>query len=62
MAFTTSDIDALKAALATGALQVRYADGRQITYRSLAEMRQILQMMQTDAGVSSFIRTSVAGF
>ena len=38
MAMTTADIDALDAAIASGASKVRFADGREITYRSLAEM------------------------
>lgn len=63
MAFTTADVDALKDAIATGALEVRYADGRQVKYRSLGEMRQILQMMNAEANPSSTsCRTSVAGF
>lgn len=48
MAFTQSDIDALKRAMRHGTLQVRYPDGRQVTYRGLAEMRQLLAMMEAD--------------
>lgn len=47
MAFTQTDIDKLKAAIALGGLRVRYAD-REVTYRSLAEMRQTLAMMQEE--------------
>lgn len=48
MAFTQSDIDALKAAIATGALEVRYADGRYTRFRSLKEMRETLELMERD--------------
>lgn len=65
MAFTTADADTLRAAIATGALKVRYADGREVTYRSLSEMRDIMRMIQADvqsdaAGIRC--RTSVAAF
>lgn len=63
MAFSQSDIDKLKAAIGTGALRVRYADGRDVTFRSLAEMRETLRMMQDDVtsgGTGS--RSFVAGF
>lgn len=48
MAWTQTDIDALKAAIATGALSVSYAGppARSITYRSLAEMQTILAQME----------------
>lgn len=53
--FSQADIDQLKAAIASGALSVRYADNRQVQYRSLAEMREILRMMQDEvrAGTSA---------
>lgn len=47
MAFTQTDIDALKKAIGTGALRVRFVD-REVTYRSLEEMRKTLAMMQAD--------------
>ena len=45
MSWTQTDIDALKAALGTGALKVRYADGREVTYRTLDEMERLLTRM-----------------
>ena len=48
MAFTQTDIDTLKAAIATGALEVEFGTGterRRIKYRSLAEMRSTLAEM-----------------
>lgn len=64
MAFTQTDIDTLKAAIASGALSVRYADGREVTYRSLKEMRETLNMMSAEVGGSSSgkSRSFVAGF
>lgn len=64
MAFTSDDIDTLKTAIATGALRVRYADGREVTYRTLAEMRETLRMMNGEVAGSpgSSSRSFVAGF
>ncbi|TBW33364.1 hypothetical protein EYW49_20610 [Siculibacillus lacustris] len=41
MAWTQADLDALDAALALGAREVRYADGRMVVYRSVREMMGI---------------------
>lgn len=53
MAWTQTDIDALKAAIATGALKVRYADGREVVYRSLEDMRAILNDMEAEVSPAS---------
>jgi hypothetical protein len=58
MAFSQTDIDAIKAALAANAAQggaqiVRFADGRQVQYRSVAEMREILALAQADVAASA---------
>jgi hypothetical protein len=48
VAYTQADIDALKAALATGALEVEFGAGpdkQRVRYRSLAEMQTILDAM-----------------
>lgn len=52
MAYSQADIDALKASIATGAFKVRYADGREVTYRSLTDMQRTLAVMQTDSATS----------
>lgn len=57
MAWTQADVDALKAAIATGALEVRYADGRYTKFRSLAEMKETLAMMQAEAAGQPPLRT-----
>lgn len=50
MAFTAADRDAIKAALALGALTVRHADGQMVTYRSVQEMRETLAMIEAELG------------
>ncbi|MPS30642.1 MAG: hypothetical protein E2576_14320 [Alcaligenaceae bacterium] len=47
MAFTQSDLDALKRAIAGGQVEVQYGDKR-VRYRSLDEMKGLLRMMQED--------------
>ena len=45
MAYTQDQVDRLEAAIAEGAVRVRYAD-REVVYRDLEEMRQTLGMMK----------------
>ena len=60
MAFTQSELDALESAIATGALIVRYSDGRQVQYRSLAEMQRLRQLMRAELGYSEPSRVKLA--
>lgn len=55
MAWTQSDIDALKAAIATGARRARMSNGEEVEYRTLEEMRTALRLMEAEvnAAVSS---------
>jgi ribosomal protein S9 len=46
-AYTQGQIDALRAAIAEGVLEVE-SDGRRLKYRSLAEMQEVLRMMESD--------------
>ena len=66
MSFTRAFFHGLgctSAAIATGALSVHYADGRQVTYRSLDEMLKTLKMMRGEVGGSNGkSRSFVAGF
>jgi hypothetical protein len=55
MAWTQTDIVALKKAIATGATRVRYAD-RDVTYRSLSEMKEILALIEQEVNGSTRIR------
>lgn len=64
MAWTLTDIDTLKASIATGATKVRFADGREVTYRSLADMRSTLADMEREVRGPSAARPNriVAGY
>lgn len=55
MAWTTTDRDALKKAIAQGAQRVRFAD-RDVEYRSLEEMRQVLAMIEADINTAAGVR------
>jgi len=52
MAYTMEQYSALQAAIAEGALTVRYAD-KSVQYRSLDEMARILKMMATELGLNA---------
>jgi hypothetical protein len=60
MAYTQTQLEALQAALASGSLRVQYED-RAITYRSIEELKQALQIVQggleVQAGVSRHTRS-----
>ena len=47
MAWTQTDIDTLKAAIARGVRRVRI-NGEEVEYQSLKEMRQALEMMESE--------------
>jgi hypothetical protein len=53
VAYTQADRDALRAALATGALSVRYADGRSVTYRTVDEMMRLDGLMAADIATAA---------
>lgn len=55
MAWTAAQIAALEAAIATGALTVRYAD-RTVTYRSLDEMLRLLEDMKDEVLARTKVR------
>jgi hypothetical protein len=55
MAWTQTDIDKLKAAMAQGARRVKYAD-REVEYRDLAEMRQTLGLMESEVNAAAGTR------
>jgi hypothetical protein len=56
MAYTQTQIDALRNAIAIGATKVRQ-NGEEVTYRSLAEMKAILADME--ASVASTARPKI---
>lgn len=50
MAYTQVQLDALKAAAATGALQVRNSNHEMVTYRSVEEMVRLIAIMERALG------------
>ena len=61
--WTQADLDALNQAMATGAMEVRFRDGRLVKYRSLAEMRSIRDEIATALGLTPEpLRTTYASF
>lgn len=63
MAWTQSDIDALKAAMAQGIKRVRYVSG-EVEYQSVDDMRKVLADMQREVSPDSRRRVArvVNGF
>lgn len=62
MAWTQSDLDTLKAAYALGARKVRYADGREVEYRSLADMKAIMDDIAAELGAPKGPNRVVGGY
>lgn len=56
MAYTPTQLADLRAAIAEGVLSVRFSDGRQLTYRSLDEMRRIEQGMAAELEPAATVR------
>lgn len=52
-AFSQADLDRIKRAQASGALVVRYGDGRQVTFRSMEELVQARAIIERELGISS---------
>ena len=48
MAFVTADLVAIEDAIKSGALSVRFQDGRSYTYRSIDELLRAREMIQAD--------------
>ena len=61
--WTQADLDAINAAIATGAMEVRFADGRLVKYRSLADMRSIRDEIASALGqVPEPVRVTYASY
>lgn len=56
MAYTSSQLADLRAAIAEGVLSVRFSDGRQLTYRTLDEMRRIEATMAAELEPTTNVR------
>lgn len=60
---TQADLDAINDAIDTGALEVRFADGRLVKYRSLADMRSIRDEIASALGqVPEPVRVTYASY
>jgi len=63
MPWTASDLDTINDAIATGARKVRFADGREVEYRSLADMRSIRDEIAQAIGLKPEpLRSTYASF
>jgi hypothetical protein len=65
MAFTQADRDTVASAIATGAMRVRFADGREVTYQNGADLRAALSLIDAElagASVSATPRFALATF
>lgn len=61
MAFTQTDIDRLKAAMASGVLTVEI-EGKRITYRSMAELERALARAEAEVAAASNSSVTVSAF
>lgn len=65
MAWSQSDIDTLKAAMAKGVKRVRYSSG-EVEYQSVSEMMDLLRTMErevnADGSVGRRVARVVSGF
>ncbi|ESY71903.1 hypothetical protein X740_33635 [Mesorhizobium sp. LNHC221B00] len=61
MAYTQTQIDALKNAIASGVLTFKHGE-TMTTYQSLGEMRKALKEMEAEVEGSQPLRRTVAGF
>jgi hypothetical protein len=58
MAWTSTDLDTVKAAIATATLRVRTSDGRMIEYRSMDELLAAKQEIERELAAASATKTS----
>ena len=52
MSYSAQQLADLRSAIAEGVLKVRFSDGRELTYRSLAEMLETERKMAADVETS----------
>lgn len=53
MAFTAADLSTIEEAIATGALRVRFADGREVTYQSADALIRVRALIQGDVAAGA---------
>lgn len=59
---TQADIDAIEKALASGERRVRFSDGREVEYRSVADLRGALGVLSSRMETVPMMRTTVTSF
>lgn len=59
MAYTQTDIDALKRAVAKGALRLKM-DGEEVQFSSLAEMRRQIRVMEDELAGGTVSQISIS--
>lgn len=62
MALTQTDVDTLERALATGTMRVRFADGREVTYRSSTELLEAIRYTKDQVAKTGGTKPPVAGY
>jgi hypothetical protein len=65
MAWSASDLTALDAAIASGVQEVRFSDGRQVRYASMADLLRARSLVAAEANANAAApvnRTSFAEF
>lgn len=58
MAFSQNDVDTLKAAIASGVMLVKFADGRHVQYQSGADLRAALALAEAEVANAGGSRSS----
>ena len=53
MAFTAADVEAIERAIARGETKVRFADGREVTYRTVEDLLRARSAMQAETTVAA---------
>lgn len=53
MAFTAADLSTIDAAIATGAMRVKFADGREVTYQTGADLLKARALIQSEVNADS---------
>jgi hypothetical protein len=62
MAYTLADANTIKEAIASGAKRVKFSDGREVEYRTLEEMKKILEDILAEVAGKPRPRVSLAKF
>lgn len=53
MAVTQADLDVVTRAIASGERRVRFSDGREVEYRSVADLRDALALLRAEMNAAS---------